>query len=85
MATVTANFGQGDIPYDGNVVDDVANPPEGVLGIKFPGNDAVAANFGEIVWGKVTYQGGVGSMALTGERVTVGDGFDTCTWTFKTL
>ena len=88
-ATVNANFGSGNIAYDGKVIDDVTSPATaGVLGIKYPGNDAVAAHFGEIVWGKVKYDSatGAGAMKLLGIRVSAlsGTAFDTCKWILKT-
>jgi len=90
VATVNATFGANPpIPYNGKVIDDVTFPATaGVLGIKHPANDAVAANFGEIVWGKVKYDGttGQGTMKLLGLRVTAlsGTAFDACKWSLKT-
>ena len=89
VATVNANFGAGNIAYNGKVIDDLTSPATaGVLGMKYPANDPVAANFGEIVWGKVKYDSATsqGTMKLLGLRVTAlsGTAFDSCKWIIKT-
>lgn len=87
-AVVSADFGEGDIPYDGTVYDNAQKPDtHGVLGIVHPNTSPDSSSFNELVWGKVVYnpKTGRGSFNGIGERVSANpNGFDTCKWKFKT-